>query len=219
MITKLAAFGLAVLSFASVARAQQFEFASGNYSRDKYIYSDNDKDMIKVLRKGNMVRVVDVRNNLVYGFEIGRREEQLVNPKLLEHLRSLPQARVIGNLIEKLTISNVRVIAEGKIAADFILYLKTSSVFGTVESKLLIGAEAESKQCTIYSNRVVNGVFNQTNYKGTCLEYSVGTEVGVLSLKTGLNEELNRVVGLSSDLMFKFFSPFYSSQDSIYEVR
>lgn len=216
MLFKIASLGFAFFSLASTAWAQEFNIKSGDYARASYYDSTQTKNNIKVFRRGNSFRVVDGRDGITYALELGKKEEQLLNPKLLEQKRKRPESRILGNLIEKITISDARITEQNKIEADFHLYLKSTSVFGAVEAKILLGGEATSEKCQI----VAYGVGNQgfTEYEDICVHYSVGTKATIESLNTGLSPELNRTIGFAVDLLIKFFSPLFSGVDTIYKT-
>jgi hypothetical protein len=204
------------------AHADDFTFNPGNYSGENAYgvpRDPNRKDYFKLLRRGSEIRVIDVKNNIVYAFDINTPGEQQITGKLLEFLRNHPGSRVIGTLIDRMTISDIQVLSGNRLAANFNLYLKSTSVFGSVTAKLQIGAMATSSSCkiTVYDNSSNN--FVQKDFQGTCLTTESGTHMGVLALTTSLAPDLNNALGLITDLMVKLFSPMLSGLGNLYENR
>lgn len=225
---KFIAVAALALTFASIGHAAEFTVNSGNYGDTNRYYAPGGTPPFRIQMDGTKLSVTDVPNNLTYEFDTANSGEQLLQPKLLEHLRTLPGARTIANLIDRVTISGLRTDDQGVLHGIFNIYLATTSVFGSVAAKLSVGAEVVNKPCQItrhdgYEPNTYRELI--TVYTGSCINADLGTSFGLQSLTatttTGqaFSPEIMNAIGITGDMIFKFYSPIMTGLISLYEYR
>jgi len=211
--------------------ASDFSVKSANYGTDHSYYNNADRKSAYTIKyEGGILAVTDNDNKLTYSINVFTSEEQLLQPKLLEHLRTLPQARTIANLIDKITVSDITEDAAGNLHGNFNLYIATTSVFGSIHAKLTIGGSVKSKTCEITRHDGYEQVGNNYQekklvYQGSCIEADMGTSFGLVSLQA--NNALGKAfapdfinaIGMTADMVFKMYSPIMTGLIKLYEER
>jgi hypothetical protein len=217
------------LTIASTGHAAEFSINSGNYGEHNHFYpAYGETAPFRIQMDGSKLVVTEVKNNLIYEIDISNAGEQLIQPKLLEHLRTLSGARTIANLINRITISGLSTDDQGVLHGTFNIYLSTQSVFGSVHAKLTVGAEVANKPCSIERDDGFNQKTYQrlsTVYTGSCINADLGTSFGLQSLSATMatgkefSSEVMSAIGMTADMIFKFYSPVMTGLISLYEQR
>jgi hypothetical protein len=212
--------------------AAEFTLNSGNYGESNNYYPEyGQKPEFHVQMSGSKLQVTDNANKLTYEVDTASSDEQLLQPKLLEHLRKLPGARTIANMIDRITVSDLIVDTAGVLHGNFYLYIKTTSVFGSVQAKIRIGAQVKNTSCKItrhdgYEQQGNNYTEKKLVYDGSCISAELGDGFALDSLQAtnavggkAFAPEIINAIGLTADMVFKFYSPVMTGLITIYEQR
>lgn len=208
---------LGALTFSLGANAADFNFTSGYFDSSRHSPDEARGPELQITRTGNQITVLDRHNKITYNLTIGSGEQPLP-AKVLENVRSTKGGRVIGTLVQRITVSDVKVVGNNKLSANFNLYIVNPTPFGSLSAKIVVGGEAVSKGCKVTRS---NGPPNYESREETinCIETETATRVSVNWLKTEFNSEFNDAMGLIGDTLLKLLSPTFGNLNTYYSYR
>jgi len=197
-ITSLA---LTIAGLFSVASQAQLQIPNGTYRNGPAYYLNADgtpPGRFDVKLNGNHVSVLDTVRKINYSFDLSSRQEQPFPEALINSIRSRIKMGPIRKMIQKLTVSDIRVTPR-QLVADINVYLAVpgSSTTARVEIEVTLQVESAGK-----TELYAAGSPNYDMYQGdlTVLKVVLGSDANVSQINiTGASRVFdNMVLGLAN---------------------
>jgi hypothetical protein len=197
-----------LIFISSSAFAAEFNVESSDYQRADYggyYNSGSGKDTRwKIIQRDSKIRFIDKKQDLVYVLDLNKSGEQALTSKFIKNLRDGKKAGAIANIVEKVTVSNVRNGRTTKeLLVDAHVYLRYNTVFGQATAKVtvecMINQEKES------SFEYIDGTEKEVMHEA--LVVRLGTDARLSEFQTSLGSQSDRLLALITDLGLRLGSP------------
>ncbi|MGE0525751.1 MAG: hypothetical protein AB7G93_01090 [Bdellovibrionales bacterium] len=169
-----------------------------------------------IRKRGTRVVFIDKKRKINYELDLNGNGEQELPTKYIKYLQTTPKTGGAGELIQKITISDIVQPQKNEVIAKINTYMNYDTMFGQASLKLQLGARAKSEVCPKYKYDRNN---QQTKIQITCVEVETGLGARVLEFRSSLGDSADRMIGMILDLAFRFTSPSLYSRNKLYQVQ
>lgn len=172
--------------------------------------------------QGSKVVFTDQQLNISYLLDLNSSSEQELPGSYIEQLQKNQLNGGIGQIINKITISEIKQVSKNAIKAKVNFYVGYRSAFGRINATIAVGARAGTSSCDQYVAVPTNSVdgYPFKTLAKPCIKVAAATSVELTSLTSdipGISNNLN-AFGAFGDLALRLLAPTMTRTTTLFEM-
>lgn len=172
--------------------------------------------------QGSQIVFTDQKLKISYPLDLNSSAEQELPSLYIEQLQKNPLNGGIGQIINKITISEIKQVSKNEIKAKVKIYVGYRSAFGGINATITLGARAATSSCNQYV-AVQTTKADEDPFQSVakpCIKVAAATSAGLTSFTSdvpGIDSNLN-AFGAFGDLALRLLAPTLTRTTTLHEI-